>query len=84
MGFVSFREGNTWNHFPCKASVYHTIEATIDSKWVFQVARIFVIANTSGTSQHILQQNKATLPKINMEHNNGGLEGDFPFHIGDF
>ena len=25
-----------------------------------------------------------TPPKINMEHNNGGLEGDFPFHIGDF
>ncbi len=26
----------------------------------------------------------STPPKINMEHNNGGLEGDFPFHIGDF
>ena len=22
-------------------------------------------------------------PKINMEHNNGGLEDDFPFQIGD-
>ena len=22
--------------------------------------------------------------KINMEHNNGGLEHDFPFQIGDF
>ncbi len=22
--------------------------------------------------------------KINMEHNNGGLEDDFPFQIGDF
>ena len=25
-----------------------------------------------------------TPPKINMEHNNGGLEDDFPFQIGDF
>ena len=25
-----------------------------------------------------------TPPKINMEHNNGGLENDFPFQIGDF
>ena len=24
-----------------------------------------------------------TPPKINMEHNNAGLEGDFPFQIGD-
>ena len=24
---------------------------------------------------------KRTPAKINMEHNNGGLEGDFPFHI---
>ena len=24
-----------------------------------------------------------TPPKINMEHNNGGLEDDFPFQIGD-
>ncbi len=27
---------------------------------------------------------KSTPPKINMEHNNGGLEDDFPFQIGDF
>ncbi len=27
---------------------------------------------------------KLTPPKINMEHNNGGLEDDFPFQIGDF
>ena len=26
----------------------------------------------------------STPPKINMEHNNGGLEDDFPFQIGDF
>ena len=25
-----------------------------------------------------------TPPKINMEHNHGGLEDDFPFQIGDF
>ena len=25
-----------------------------------------------------------TPPKINMEHNNGGLEDDFPFQIGAF
>ena len=25
-----------------------------------------------------------TPPKINMEHNNGGLEDDFPFELGDF
>ena len=25
-----------------------------------------------------------TPPKINMEHNNGGLEDDFPFQIADF
>ena len=28
--------------------------------------------------------NQVTPPKINMEHNNGGLEDDFPFQIGDF
>ena len=27
---------------------------------------------------------KTTPLKINMEHNNGGLEDDFPFQIGDF
>ncbi len=27
---------------------------------------------------------RPTPPKINMEHNNGGLEDDFPFQIGDF
>ena len=27
---------------------------------------------------------KSTPWKINMEHNNGGLEDDFPFQIGDF
>ena len=27
---------------------------------------------------------EGTPPKINMEHNNGGLEDDFPFQIGDF
>ena len=29
-------------------------------------------------------KNLDTPRKINMEHNNGGLEDDFPFQIGDF
>ncbi len=32
-----------------------------------------------------LKEDQVTPPKINMEHNNGGLEDDdFPFQIGDF
>ena len=34
-----------------------------------------------GVSKHY---ERTTPPKINMEHNNGGLEDDFPFQIGDF
>ena len=35
--------------------------------------------------KHEFKKNKInTPPKINMEHNNGGLEDDFPFQIGDF
>ena len=35
--------------------------------------------NSSGMSPR-----NVTPPKINMEHNNGGLEDDFPFQTGDF
>ncbi len=32
----------------------------------------------------VVEKKQITPPKINMEHNNGGLEDDFPFQIGDF
>ena len=40
----------------------------------------------SPKSQNVqnLEPQTFTPPKINMEHNNGGLEDDFPFQIGDF
>ena len=48
------------------------------------MSEVFGTILSSNSFEYVERCVAVTPLKINMEHNHGGLEDDFPFQIGDF